>query len=90
MKIVISLFLLVSSALYAQEENTLSIATNDSIMEIQAFIRKDHRIFGYEKPDKNSAKLIVFSIFTNDVENNPHHCKLGSYYDTTALPGTLK
>ena len=42
----------------------------------------EHRFFGYEKPDTTSIKLIVYSAFTDDIENNPHQCSLGAYYST--------
>lgn len=45
-------------------------------------MKLDHRIFGYEKPDINSRKMILISIFTNDVEGNPYKCPWGSYYQT--------
>lgn len=48
-------------------------------------IKKDHRIFGYEKPYANSKKLILFSVFTNEVEGNPFRCPFGSYYETAAM-----
>jgi hypothetical protein len=54
-------------------------------------MRKDHRIFGYAKPDTKSERLLLISVFTNDVENNPFGCKLGSYYDTSGMDDiTLK
>ncbi len=39
-------------------------------------------IYGYETADATSKKLICFSTFTSDVENNPHKCALGAYYTT--------
>lgn len=42
-------------------------------------------IYGYENADVNSKKLICFSSFTKDVENNPHQCVYGAYYDTSEL-----
>jgi hypothetical protein len=42
--------------------------------------KKEHTIFGYSKPDTNSVKLIVISIFTYNVKNNPYNCKYGAYY----------
>jgi hypothetical protein len=58
------------------------VSVNDSSISLSANIRKDHRVFGYAKPNAISEKLILLSIFTNDVENNPFGCKLGAYYDT--------
>ena len=54
----------------------------DSTINLTANIRQDHRIFGYAKPDIKSERLLLLSVFTDDVENNPFGCKLGSYYDT--------
>jgi hypothetical protein len=51
-----------------------------------ANIRRDHQIFGYAAPDVHAKKLILFSVFTNDVKNNPYQCPLGSYYETSDLP----
>jgi hypothetical protein len=39
-------------------------------------------IFGYKLPDSKSEKMICFSSFTSDVENNPYKCVLGAYYET--------
>jgi hypothetical protein len=39
-----------------------------------------HRIFGYQKADTTSKRMILISVFTNDVEGNPFNCPLGSYY----------
>lgn len=57
----------------------------DSTINLTANIRQDHRIFGYAKPDIKSERLLLLSIFTNDVENNPFGCKLGAYYDTGGM-----
>lgn len=54
-------------------------------IELWADMKKDHRFYGYEKPDTASKRLILFSIFTNDVEGNPFELPLGSYYDTHGL-----
>lgn len=53
---------------------------SDSILQLNSEIRKDHRIFGFLRPDTTSRKLILFSVFTNEVENNPFQCQYGSYY----------
>ncbi len=57
----------------------------DSTINLTANIRQDHRIFGYAKPDISSERLLLLSVFTNDVENNPFGCRLGAYYDTGGL-----
>jgi len=55
----------------------------DDKLYLVANIRKDHRIFGFAKPSYDSDLMILFSIFTNDVEGNPFTCLIGSYYDTS-------
>jgi hypothetical protein len=63
----------------------------DSTINLTANIRQDHRIFGYAKPDINSERLLLLSLFANDVQNNPFGCKLGAYYDTGGMDAlTLK
>ncbi len=57
----------------------------DSTINLTANIRQDHRIFGYEKPDTKSERVLLLSVFTSDVENNPFSCKLGAYYDTGGM-----
>lgn len=64
---------------------TVSLSTGDSTIDLVANIRKDHRIFGYAKPDTNSERLLVLSVFTDDVENNRHKCRLGAYYQTSGM-----
>lgn len=61
------------------------VLRQDSSIDLRANIRLDHRIFGYANPDIKSARLLLFSVFTNDVEKNPFGCKLGSYYDTGGM-----
>lgn len=56
-------------------------------IRLTANIQKDYRIFGYAKPDITSEKLLLLSIFTTDVKNNPFHCKLGAYYETSNMNG---
>nr|WP_241448757.1 lysozyme inhibitor LprI family protein [Aquimarina pacifica] len=48
-------------------------------------MKKDHRIFGYKNKDINSTKMILLSIFTNEVKNNPFKCKYGAFYDTNGM-----
>lgn len=63
----------------------VDLNTSDSILTLNANMRFDHRIFGYEKPDTNSKRLFLLSIFTNDVKNNPFKLPLGAYYETSGL-----
>ena len=61
--------------------NKLIVSREDSLIWITSSKYLDHRIFGYEKPNINSRKLILISCFTADVENNPFELPLGAYYE---------
>ncbi len=63
----------------------VKLTAKDSIIHLHSNIRIDHRFFGYEQADIGSKKILLFSIFTNDVEDNPYQLKLGAYYDTSGL-----
>jgi hypothetical protein len=63
----------------------VSLKERDSTITLVPNMRQDHRFFGYAKPDVTSERLILLSIFTNDVENNPFGCQLGAYYGTSNL-----
>lgn len=65
--------------------NIPRISYSDSSITLYSDIRSDHRFFGYEKPDVSSKRLILFSIFTNDVENNPFNCRYGAFYETSGM-----
>jgi hypothetical protein len=65
----------------------VSLKDGDSTIYLSANIRRDHRIFGYANPGIKSERILLLSIFTNDVENNPFGCKLGAYYDTNGMDG---
>lgn len=87
-------FALISSSLLAQNDTIsewdttstkLNIDNSDSLVSLFANMQSDHDFFGYAKPDTNSAKLIIFSIFTNQVKDNPHQCKYGAHYSDTSL-----
>lgn len=53
----------------------------DSLLDLRGHKIKDHRIFGYEKPDTLSKRLLLFSVFTNDVEGNPYGFEMGAHYE---------
>ena len=65
--------------------NKVVVSLSDSTIFLSANMKLDHRIFGYSKPNTQSKKLLLLSIFTNDVENNPFKCELGAYYDTNRM-----
>lgn len=59
------------------------ISRSDSLLWVNGNIRKDYRIFGYERPSTRSRPLILFSVFTRDVEKNPYQCRYGAFYSTS-------
>ena len=61
---------------------------SDSSLNMFENIRADYRIFGYQKPDTNSRKLLLVSVFTNDVKDNPYRCEYGAYYSSPAMENT--
>lgn len=63
--------------------------STDSTIWLIANMRKDHRFFGYEKANTNSTKLILFSIFTNDVAGNPYQLQYGAFYQTSGMENRL-
>lgn len=61
------------------------VYSDDDIIYVYADMRQDFRMFGYAEPDTTSRKMILYSIFTYDVESNPYHCPFGAYYETNGL-----
>lgn len=61
------------------------ISLKDSLLWVYQNIKKDYRIIGYEEASTKSKPLILFSVFTRDVENNPHGCYFGAFYSTSDL-----
>ncbi|MFL1896375.1 lysozyme inhibitor LprI family protein [Aquimarina sp. 2-A2] len=57
----------------------------DNSIWMTASMRKDHRIFGHKNKDIYSEKMILLSVFTYEVENNPFNCKYGAFYDTNGM-----
>ena len=67
------------------------VKDGDSMINLTANIRMDHRIFGYSAPDIHSERLLLLSVFTNNVEDNPFRCKLVANYNTRDMDDlTLK
>jgi len=61
------------------------VSYQDSSICLVGNMRADYRIFGYAKPDTKSEKLLLISIFTDDVDGNPFRCKFGAYYETSDM-----
>ena len=81
---VLAVLLFGAGPAHAQTKATINRKTKS--FDLVADIRLDHRIFGYAAPDTLAKKLLLFSVFTNDVKDNPHHYPLGAYYGTSDLP----
>ncbi|MGQ7944902.1 hypothetical protein [Flavobacterium sp. WC2509] len=83
-----------NSEIIEQDEeyiNKAAIEQNDSLIWLTVNMKRDHRIFGFEKPDVKSKRMILLSIFTKDVENNPFNCPYGAFYETSGMKNiTLK
>jgi len=62
--------------------NKALIFNKDSSLWIGTSKWVEHRIFGYDKPNSNSKRLILISCFTGDVEGNPYNLKYGAFYTT--------
>lgn len=65
-----------------------TVSKSDSSIWLSANMKLDHRIIGYDQPDTNSKKMILFSIFTRDVKDNPFNCPFGAYYSTSDMENT--
>jgi len=76
-----------SNTITVNEDNIQKalVSKSDSSIGLTANMKLDYRIFGYEKPDTTSRKMILISIFTSDVEGNPFKCPFGSYYQTSDM-----
>ena len=70
--------------------NKIEVSKSDKIMNLYASMTKECRFFGYQKPNKNSKKMILFSIWTFDVKDNPSNCPFGSHYETSSMEMELK
>nr|WP_233503060.1 lysozyme inhibitor LprI family protein [Putridiphycobacter roseus] len=62
-----------------------ALIQKDSSIWLTTNMKKDHRIIGYKSKDLQSTKMILLSIFTNEVENNPFECVYGAYYETNEM-----
>jgi hypothetical protein len=84
------LFFIFNLSCFAQNQSEINdkgYIESDSIIWVPQNINSDYKIFGYKKKDSSSEKLILISVFTKDVENNPYGCKYGAYYHTQGMDG---
>lgn len=65
--------------------NKAIISKDDSSITITWSKYCDHRIIGFAEPNTKSERLLLLSIFTDDVHNNPFGYKLGSFYQTSDM-----
>ncbi len=70
--------------------NKLEVSKSDNNINLYESKNKECRIFGYQKPNKSSKRLILLSVWTFDVKDNPSNCPFGSYYETSSMEMELK
>jgi hypothetical protein len=81
-----ALLLIFMSAVAAQTVGRVFKKTKQ--FYVPANIKDNYRFFGYEFPSNSARKLICFSSYRADVNDNYNKCLLGSYYDTGRMkPG---
>lgn len=82
--VTVSLSGLFISKTYAQNLPKINTVKKTFILEMD-MTDDTPLLFGYETADINSKKVICFSSFTKDVDNNPNKCELGAYYEAGEL-----
>jgi hypothetical protein len=86
MKRFLSIILIVIAPSFCSSQNLPFIDKSDgSFMLFMDKYDDTPLIFGYSLANVQSEKVICFSSYTSDVENNPNNCQLGSYYTTIDL-----
>lgn len=65
--------------------NKLEVSGVDNSINLYMSMQKECRIFGYQKPSKNSKRMILFSIGTFAIKDNLSNCPFGAYYDTSSI-----
>ena len=65
-------------------EDTRNLAVIDRSGSLMVYPdrTRDHRIYGYARPNTGAKKLLILSSFTADVSGNPYGCHLGAYYSS--------
>ena len=85
MKKLLSTLLLALVSLTSQAQTKAHVDQKTKEFWLTANMRQDHEFFGYASASVGAKKLILFSVFTNAVKDNPYNCPLGAYYDTNGL-----
>ena len=70
--------------------NKLEVLKSDNSINLYMSKNKECRIFGYKKPNKNSNRMMLLSVWTFDVKDNPGNYPFGSYYETSSMEMELK
>ena len=78
------LFTLLTNFCYSQNLPSINKSDNSFSLYMDKY-DETPLIYGYKFPDLKSEKMICFSSFTSDVDNNPHKCVFGAYYTTVDL-----
>ena len=68
--------------LIPHDARNLAILDRDGSLVVYPDRVKDHRIFGYARPDVTAKKLLLLSSYTADVAGNPYRCALGAFYSS--------
>ena len=84
-RLILLLFILFFSGIAGHAQVKAFVERKTKNFFLVGNIKSDYRIFGYSSANVTSKKLILFSVFTKDVEGNPNKCPLGSYYETSGL-----
>lgn len=66
-------------------QDPIVVNTAKKTFFVQETEDQDFTVYGYEKMDTESTKLICFSNLTADVEENPNDLELGAYYTSDDL-----
>lgn len=85
-RIIIALVLInIGSVTQAQ---TKGFVSHQKDFTVTSPLVSGYKFFGFEKPDEHSKKLIIFSRFIGDNQNNYADLPLGAYIETANLkPG---
>ncbi len=84
-RLILLLFVLFFSGVAGHAQTKAFVDRKTKNFSLIGNIRNDYKIFGYSFANITSKKLILFSVFTKDIEGNPYKCRLGSYYETSGL-----
>ena len=70
---------------FAQAQTRGTIDKNTRLFTVKAALADKYSVIGYAEPDRKSQKMIIFSVYDNEVTDNPMNLPLGAYHETTGL-----